>query len=362
MQKFNANAHLFDWFKQFGAYVSVDGQYGSTGKGVINAALAEAFGNKVDVVTSNAGPNSGHTSYYEGEKIILKQLPTFGVTAFKRFKGDAARSYLNAGAVINPHILAHEVNSHRIGIIVNPRAAVITDSQIMDDSSNVYNIASTGQGVGPAIQAKLSRNPKAIVAEYQKFLDTATLNSVLIAPLDMHPRTNCKTFIEVSQGFSLGLNQMFYPNVTTRECTVSQALADAGLPPTAIRKTIMSVRAHPIRVGNTENSSGNCYPDQKETSWEELGVEPETTTVTGRTRRVFTWSNIQFAQALRANDPNVIFVNFLNYIGSVHSEKVHTFLENVETVYSTTLKRPPDAILAGFGPTSDSIYTWGVWP
>ena len=362
MQKFDANDHLYDWFKHPGAYVSVDGQYGSTGKGVINAALAEEYGDKADVVTSNAGPNSGHTSYYDGEKIVLKQLPTFGVTAAKRFKGDAARSYLNAGAVINPYILAHEVNSHRIGIMVNPRAAVITDSQITDDSTNVYNIASTGQGVGPAIQAKLSRNPKAIVADYEKFFDSATSNAVLMAPLDTSPQTNCKTFIEVSQGFSLGLNQMFYPNVTTRECTVSQALADAGLPPTAIRKTVMSVRAHPIRVGNTENSSGNCYPDQKEISWEELSVEPETTTVTGRTRRVFTWSNIQFAQALRANDPNVIFVNFLNYIGSPHSEKVHAFLENVESVYRKTLKRPSDAILAGFGPTSDALYTWKVWP
>ena len=362
MQKFDANDHLFDWFRRYGAYVSVDGQYGSTGKGVINAALAEAFGDKVDVVTSNAGPNSGHTSYYEGEKIVLKQLPTFGVTAAKRFKDiDAAVSYLNAGAVINPHLLAYEINSHRMGVVVNPRAAVITDSQITDDSSNVYNIASTGQGVGPAIQAKLSRNPKAIIADYEKFFDDATSNAVLMAPFDMR-QDETKTFIEVSQGFSLGLNQMFYPNVTTRECTVSQALADAGLPPTAIRKTIMSVRAHPIRVGNTENSSGDCYPDQKEISWEELGVEPETTTVTGRTRRVFTWSNMQFAQALRVNDPNVIFVNFLNYIGPPHSEKVHAFLENVESVYRKTLKRPSDAILAGFGPTSHSLCTWKVWP
>src|SRR5690554_3156172 len=71
----------YGWFSVPGAYVSVDGQFGSTGKGVINGLLAELFPTRVDVVVSNAGPNSGHTAYLEGEKIVLKQLPTFGVVA-----------------------------------------------------------------------------------------------------------------------------------------------------------------------------------------------------------------------------------------------------------------------------------------
>ena len=356
MQKADLRRDLFDWFKHYGAYVSVDGQFGSTGKGVINGALAETFGDSVDAVTSNAGPNSGHTSYSFGEKIVLKQLPTFGVTAHRMY-ATPPRIYLNAGAIIRPAVLDNEVAKHDVFIWVNPRAAIITDDIIAADKANVSNIASTGQGVGPALQAKLARHPSAIVWAYlDQFKARSNLRFVSYPLLP----NNEKIFIEVSQGFSLGLNHRFYPNVTTRECTVSQALADAVLPPTSLRKTVMTVRAHPIRVGDTENSSGPYYVDQDEISWSDIGVQPETTTVTGRVRRVFTWSDQQFAEALRANDPNVIFVNFLNYIGGPDSGKVNTFLQQVWNVYVDTLNREPDAILAGFGPTSSDIYTWKV--
>lgn len=60
-------------------------------------------------------------------------------------------------------------------------------------------------------------------------------------------------------------------------------------------------------------TSGPCYPDQQEVQFEDLGVEPEVTTVTKLRRRVFTFSAMQAAEAIRACRPSEIFLNFANY-------------------------------------------------
>lgn len=350
-----------------GVYVSVDGQFGSTGKGVINGIMGELFRRRFDMVVSNAGPNSGHTNIMEWpdgneeiEKVILKQLPTFAVAARKI----AARSktptvyphiHLSGGAVIDPEILKKEIRDHdfpRSKVTVHPAAAVINDDSKEIDKGNVRSIASTGMGVGPAIQHKLLRVPSAVAGgsplmeDVGCFIDTR------------HPAKNDDVYMEVSQGFSLGINSGFYPHTTTRECTVSQALADAGFPPQLLRRTIMSLRTFPIRVGSTKNTSGPCYPDQEEISWEQLGQVPELTTVTKRVRRVFTWSRIQYLQALWANMPSVLFVNFVNYLppGEVDS----WIRTNILLPYLDLFNMPPLAILKGYGPKPSDVHAFDL--
>lgn len=342
---------LRKWFTEPGAYVLLDGQYGSTGKGVIAAALAECFWERVHIAMNNAGPNSGHTFYdsVHGKKIILKQLPTFSVAArYTSFFTDRILTVLNAGAIIDRDILRKESIDHHIDrIYVHPHAAEISKVDKLVDSDNVHRIASTGQGVGPALQSKLSRSKMAV---YDGDMPTP------VRPLPRLLRDKV-CFLEVSQGYSLGINAGFYPHTTTRECSVAQALSDAGLPPNFHRRTIMALRTYPIRVGNTENSSGPCYPDQEEKTWYELGLEPEMTTVTGRVRRVFTWSARQYEDALVANEPDVIFLNFCNYIrGDVEEFVQH----HVLNPYMKILDRSPEAILLGFGPTSRNIRVYGA--
>src|SRR5690606_13722124 len=124
-------------------------------------------------------------------------------------------------------------------------------------------------------------------------------------------------FVETAQGFSLGLNSArFYPHVTTRECTVGQALADARIAPSRLRKVAACYRTYPIRVGNSPEGgySGDVYPDQHETSFADMGQPEEMTTVTKRVRRLFTWSREQFRESVAANEPDVLFINFANYV------------------------------------------------
>lgn len=335
---------LSDWFKRPGAYVLVDGQYGSTGKGLVAGLLAECFKDDVICVISNQGPNSGHTSYYGDEKIVLKQLPTFSVIAHK-IGGYTPATYFSAGAVIDGDILEKEKEKHKItGVIIDPNAAIVLPCDKEADKTTVDNIASTGQGVGPALIRKIMRVPD------------GTWGHINFKPYIMERLSAVCFFMEIPQGFSLGINSGFYPHTTARECSVSQALADAHLPPSLHRKTIMVCRTYPIRVGNTQGSSGPCYPDQIEISFGMLGKEPELTTVTGRVRRIFTWSDLQYADSLFTLDPNVVVLTFCDYLNPA---ALQGFVkEKVYDPYLRILRRKPEAILLSFGPRSTDIEVW----
>lgn len=355
-----------------GVIASVDGQYGSTGKGVINGIMGTHLSNLTDIVVTNAGPNSGHTSYFNGKKIVLKQLPTFGVTAHLQEReweksgllSQPPHIRLSAGAVINPDLFAHEINEYELttDISVHQNAAIVNEDDLTEDDANVTNIASTGQGVGPAIIRKMERASRSTWSQnvslengWSGMFSNIWPGRRSYIPMDIR---KAKIYLEVSQGFSLGINSGFYPHVTSRECTVSQAMADAQLPPNFHKHTIMSVRTYPIRVGNTENSSGPCYPDQQEISWDTINQKPEYTTVTNRVRRVFTWSKKQYIDALLANDPDVIFVNFCNYLAP---GVLNMFLiDNIIAPYTKVLNRAPIMILLGFGPKPEDVEEWGL--
>lgn len=331
---------MHELFKKTGAHVLVDGQFGSTGKGVLAAWLASKCaenGQWPYLVISNAGPNSGHTFYHGDEKVVLKQLPTFAVAA--AMMGKVIPIYLSAGAVIDPAILIAEAHRHRGPIFIHPNAAVITDAdKESEHSGSVAAVAGTRSGTGAALARKVLRDPSVTMKYYSRVNWLPDNVQVRDYKIDWADRM---IFVEVSQGFSLGLNQKFYPKCTSRECTVSQALSDAGIPPQGHAVTYMSARTFPIRVGNVDDhSSGDWYPDQEETTWAELGVTPELTTVTKRERRVATFSRMQFLDATHVNAPNFVFLNFLNYLSpkeqvrmkEVIAESRHRCLQHFEVI------------------------------
>lgn len=346
------------WFTQPGAYVLVDGQYGSTGKGLLAAYMAHIGGSRIDAVTTNAGPNSGHTAYYvgedsdEAEKIVTKQIPVAGVVAHKL--GWRPVVHMNAGAIINPAIVEEELKKYfskdsQRYVSIHPRAAII-EEQDLHNTDALAKIASTNKGVGQALARKVLRegNVACLSPEAQH------LGPMVDIPDEVaHGKTWPVVFVETAQGYSLGVNGGFYPYTTSRECTVGQALSDAGIHPSFFRKCVMAVRTYPIRVGNTDlGFSGNCYPDQREATWEEIGQTPEYTTVTNRVRRVFTWSRMQFKDALQANKPELIFLNFVNYLTE---KQLSRLLEDMQSDYEAVMGRKMEAILLGYGPKTEDI-------
>lgn len=340
---------LFNLFEKSGAHVLVDGQFGSTGKGALAAWLAHQARDRnwlPDVVISNAGPNSGHTFYHGDEKVVLKQLPTFAAAMY--LLGIPLPVHLSAGAIIDPDILRKEAEQFpMMPIWVHPNAAVITpEDKEAEHSGTIAAVAGTRSGTGAALARKVQRDPNAVYSAHHSSLNMPANVGTRVIPV----RDTWKLFIEVSQGFSLGLNQQFYPKCTSRECTVSQALADASLPPRSLAKAYMSIRTYPIRVGNVDgHSSGDWYWDQKETTWEEIGQAPELTTVTQRVRRVANFSLTQYIEAVRVNDPDVVFVNFMNYMDEDAGRNLLHRLEGIGRV---------ENFLLGYGPKVEDVKWW----
>jgi adenylosuccinate synthase len=344
------------WFRTNGAYVLVDGQYGSTGKGVaasLLAAYSVEAGLDIDIVTSNAGPNSGHTGILaDGTTWINKQIP-IATSVLDHLGKPAKLTYLNGGAVIDVDGLVQEwrklSDEGQKSVWVHPHAAVVRDEDRDANTSMVRNIASTGKGTGPAAAARMLRTGRV----YSHLLPLGDIPSASPVSNPMDSQNNV-VLVETSQGFSLGINSGFYPHCTHRECTVTQALADARISATDLRQVMMVVRTYPIRVGNTQGSSGGHYPDQEETTWEAIGQNPEYTTVTKRMRRVFTWSRIQFCEALYINRPTIVMLNFANYLKRSELEILLASMEeDIAKVYPSISNRP--SILLGFGPSTSDV-------
>ena len=299
-------------FSHRGIHGIVDGQFGSTGKGALSAWLAEQCYRNCHFYGAiySGGPNSGHTSWFEDEQIVLKQLPTFAVYLLRR--DVVIPVYLSAGAVIDRDILKEEALRYpRLPIFVHPNATIVTDEdKEAEKTGSVAQVAGTRSGTGAAIARKVLRDPLAIAA---KSLGNLAPN-VVIQNHRVKPE-QFAYFMEVSQGFSLGINSEFYPKVTSRECTITQGLSDARIAPRFLARCYMAIRTFPIRVGNVDGfSSGDWYEDQDETNWERIGVQPELTTVTKRVRRVATFSMQQFYEACYANDPDFVFVSHMDYL------------------------------------------------
>lgn len=323
--------------------IIIDGQFGSTGKGLLASYVAMI--NHIDIGITNASANAGHTFYYHNKKYILKQLPTSAIVS------DRCTIYLCAGAIINPSTLLKEIAQYNIDmgrIAIHPRCAIITNNDInieLSPGSPATKLASTQSGVGNALARKINR--AATLAK-----DIPELSN-MIKELDIQYLldSGCTALMEVPQGFDLSLSSgLSYPHCTSREITVSAAMADAQVHPSYLGKVIACLRTYPIRVGNITNLngvevgySGPFYSDSREISWEEIGVEPEYTTVTGRVRRVATFSMLQYKRMLSVIRPDYIFLNFANYL----SKK-----ELLEL-----LAKLPEVTHLGFGPTHSDIIT-----
>lgn len=323
-------------FKQAGkASFLLGGQWGSEGKGASAAVIADQLnkrGAAFDIYTTNAGSQSGHTSLHNGKKRVVFHLPTAALIS----NGDPV-VYLNAGAIIDPALLEQELNNTDINTFMNftihPNAAVIEqrdkDAEGAHDSAQT-KIASTRKGVGNALSRKVLRS--ATLAKDHPFLK----QFVGVRDLNADMANGLSVLVEIPQGIGLSLNGPFYPHTTSRDCTVMQAMNDAGIHPQFYGKSMLVLRTYPIRVGNinmvtgvdaTEGGrswgphterigfSGDCYPDQQETTWEQIGVPAEITTVTKRVRRVFTFSLQQAEYAMRLTRPDVIHLTFCDYPG-----------------------------------------------
>lgn len=345
-------------------HITLDGQFGSTGKGLLNSFIAKGVndaprsGDQPFVAISNAAPNAGHTYVDDdGVKRTVFHLPVSGVLV------PDSLIFLCAGSIIDPKVLAQEVEDFGVDptrVFIHPRACILLPEHKEREAqrtSGATKIASTQKGVGAALADKVARVPGTRTAgEYYKGADGFRISDLPLAGMLDDGAT---MMMEVPQGFSLSLNHGHqYPQCTSRDLTVGQALNDAGLHPKYLGEVYVALRTYPIRVGNIVQdgeeigNSGGFYSDSIEKTWEQMGEAPELTTVTKRVRRVATFSHMQYMDMVEMVRPDVAFLNFCNYLNS--EEELAAILQQMFDSHCI-IGHYPKEIWFGWGPSASDI-------
>jgi len=339
----------------------MDFQYGSTGKGLIAGYLAKR-GN-YDTSICSFAVNAGHT-YIDKDRgihVMTQQIPTGALSS-----PTVKQILIGPGSLIHAPTLLGEIKKygHLLKgkqILVHPHAAVIEEYHTEQEIQwGMAKIGSTVHGVGAAAIERIKRDPanpniagvRWAGTELEQYV--ATPEQYRLALLRAE-----SVLIEGAQGFSLSMYHGQYPYTTSRDVTPWQISADCGLPYrwASYIKVIGSMRCFPIRVNNRTGTSGPCYPDQQETSFENLGVEPEFTTVTKLKRRIFTFSQQQAEEAsfhCGGYWDTRVFLNFANYTDG--TGQLRDIIDKVES-HSLLNGNPPDVEWLGFGPDDEDVAT-----
>jgi adenylosuccinate synthase len=135
-------------------------QWGDEGKGKVVDVLTP----KYDIVARfQGGPNAGHTLEFEGEKYVLRSIPS-GI-----FQGDKI-NIIGNGVVLDPALFKAEVEAleasgHQLTnrLLISKKAHLILPTHRLLDaayeaSKGCDKIGTTGKGIGPAYTDKISRN------------------------------------------------------------------------------------------------------------------------------------------------------------------------------------------------------------
>lgn len=317
------------------ATIVCDLQFGSTGKGLIAGYIAKR--DKPDVVMTAWSANAGHTFIDENGRKFVHCMLANGVVS-----PNLQYVLIGPGSQMNWDLFLNEVDQCRDllkgkTIYVHQSAAIITQAHVEEEAGPMTKIGSTKKGCGAAMIAKIRRNPDdqntagAMAGELLSHPIAGTLldDHIMLRIVDNIDYLSVvygaqRILVEGAQGFSLGINNGFYPYVTSRECTPAQIAVDVNLPLAFIDKVVGTMRTYPIRVANRFNDkgeqigwSGPSYPDQRELDWSELGKEAELTTVTKLPRRIFEFSEEQTRHALAVVRPDEVFLNFVNYADDV---------------------------------------------
>lgn len=290
-------------------------------KGSIVAYLTTKFHN--NLVIRVAGCNAGHTVYgncpsncetdpgsiirhgvsdhffqerFIGHPWRLQQVPVAAVS------DPFAELAIAAGSEINPVVLYNEITalesagySVQERLIIDSQATLLEQHHIKAEQIDqiTERLGSTAKGVGAARADRIWRKAKTW-SQY----DPTTVCNVAEYALNALSK-NYTVIIEGTQGFGLGLHAGQYPFTTSSNCRAIDFLAMAGISPWYREVEQLEIwlvaRTRPIRVaGNSGALSG-------ETSWENLGLPLEHTTVTRKVRRVGEWDSKLVQAAVIAN-------------------------------------------------------------
>ncbi|OPX75362.1 MAG: Adenylosuccinate synthetase [Methanoregulaceae archaeon PtaB.Bin152] len=256
--------------------IIVGGFFGDEGKGKIVAHIAHQDHPTI-ISRGGVGPNAGHTVKMGEKEYGVRMVPS-------GFVYPRARLMIGTGVLVDPRVLAHEVEVLGVGdrIFVDGRCTVIEEAHIQRDKQSDHlakTIGSTGSGCGPANADRVMRVARQAkdVPELHRYITDVPreINSALDRGENV--------ILEGTQGFGISLYYGTYPYVTSKDTSASQIAADNGVGPTRIDDVVVVFKAYPTRVGE-----GPFSTEMARDVSDRMGIQ-EFGTVTHRQRRIGQW-------------------------------------------------------------------------
>lgn len=270
--------------------IVVGTQWGDEGKGKIVDMLTDRA---AAVVRFQGGHNAGHTIVVNGQKTVLRLLPS-GILR------EHVRAYIGNGVVISPTALDKEISAlEQKNVPVVERLRIsgacsvllpyhVALDQAREKMRGKTAIGTTGLGIGPAYEDKIARRGIRItdlfhagyfserlqeVADYHNFIlqnyyqmEAINYRFVLdeclqlvekLSPMVMdvaaalyeHQRLGDNLLFEGAQGTYLDIDHGTYPYVTSSNTTAGAAATGTGLGPLDFDYALGITKAYTTRVG-----------------------------------------------------------------------------------------------------------------
>jgi len=358
------------------SYVVIIGaQWGDEGKGKIVDWLTA---NAQCVVRFQGGHNAGHTLVIDGQKIVLRLIPS-GILH------PQVTCMLGNGVVIAPDALLTEIEelesqdiAVRERLLISGKCPLILPSHVAIDQARETRkgddkIGTTGRGIGPAYEDKVARRALRLIdlqnpvrfkekltelCDYHNFLLTNYYNAkavdvektydVLLEHANaINPMvgdvteailaradSNDKILFEGAQGFLLDIDHGTYPFVTSSNTHIAGITSGCGVAPQQLQQVVAIVKAYTTRVGSgpfpTElnDDTGSLLADRGH----EFG------SVTGRARRCGWFDAILARRALQVNGVSAICMTKLDVLDTLPELKICTgYRQGDKTITSPPL-------------------------
>lgn len=361
--------------------VILGAQWGDEGKGKIVDLLTEKA---AAVVRFQGGHNAGHTLVIEGEQTILHLIPS-GILR------EEVMCLIGNGVVLAPDALLKEirqledqgvpvVNRLKLSLacpLILPYHVALDQAREIARGNNA--IGTTGRGIGPAYEDKVSRRGIRLgeifdekhfgtrlreVMEYHNFaltnyfkqaaveiekVEADTLEmAVKLKPmacdvsdfLHQYQAENKSIMFEGAQGTLLDIDHGTYPFVTSSTTTAGGAAAGSGVGPLDLGYILGITKAYTTRVGSGPFPTELIYDlekDEGDATGKFLGEKGnEFGATTGRQRRCGWFDAVGVRRAVRTNSFTGLCITKLDVLDGLETIKICTAYKLGDEILDTS--------------------------
>ena len=368
-------------------------QWGDEGKGKIVDLLTDQVS---AVVRYQGGHNAGHTLVIDGEKTVLHLIPS-GILR------DNVMCYIGNGVVVSPEALIKEVTGLEArGVPVRERLRISSScplilsyhvalDQAREKARGEAKIGTTGRGIGPAYEDKVSRRGLRIGDLFHRERFAAKLGEVLdyhnfvlknyykVEPIDFQKtleealefaewvkplvtdvtgrlhelrRQGVNIMFEGAQGSLLDIDHGTYPYVTSSNTTAGGTSTGSGFGPLYLDYVLGITKAYTTRVGSGPFPT-ELFDDVGE-RLAERGHEFGSTT--GRARRCGWFDAVILRRAIEINSISGLCLTKLDVLDGLDAIQICVGYRDEQ---GEVLETPSDAdSYIGLEPVYEEVPGW----